>query len=50
MQTASSYIVRSATNGVLTANFLEEPFNGCFTKTIFRGNYNVPVIPPSPIG
>ncbi|MFT6749692.1 MAG: hypothetical protein ACJAQ1_001646 [Flavobacterium sp.] len=50
MQKASGYIIRSSTNGILTANFLEKPFNGSFTKTIFRGNYNVPVILPSPIG
>jgi hypothetical protein len=50
MQKASGYIVRSATNGFLTSNFYGKPNNGRFTKAIFRGNYNAPVFPPSPIG
>jgi hypothetical protein len=46
MEKGRGYIVRSSTNGILSANFLGKPNNGAFLKTIQRGNYSTAI----PIG
>ena len=48
MEKGRGYIVRSSTNGTLSANFLGKPNNGAFLKTIQRGNYSTAI--PIPIG